>query len=71
MSTFATHRPPSKGAHRGRGSRAFGASLHYWLSLRAAMFARYQPELHYMRGPGPKWRAKHALRRQTMPAAGA
>ena len=20
----------------------------------------YQPELHYMRGPGPKWRAKHA-----------
>ena len=19
----------------------------------------YQPELHYMRGPGPKWRAKH------------
>lgn len=20
----------------------------------------YRPELHYMRGPGPKWRAKHA-----------
>ena len=20
----------------------------------------YQPELHYMRGPGPKWREKHA-----------
>jgi len=19
----------------------------------------YQPERHYMRGPGPKWRAKH------------
>jgi hypothetical protein len=19
----------------------------------------YRPELHYMRGPGPKWRAKH------------
>ena len=19
----------------------------------------YQPEAHYMRGPGPKWRAKH------------
>ena len=19
----------------------------------------YQPELHYMRGPGPKWHAKH------------
>ena len=22
----------------------------------------YQPELHYMRGPGPKWREKHASR---------
>lgn len=21
----------------------------------------YRPELHYMRGPGPKWRAKHEL----------
>jgi hypothetical protein len=20
----------------------------------------YRPELHYMRGPGPKWRATHA-----------
>jgi hypothetical protein len=22
-------------------------------------FDPYRPELHYMRGPGPKWRAKH------------
>ncbi|MBR0874762.1 hypothetical protein JQ633_30700 [Bradyrhizobium tropiciagri] len=22
----------------------------------------YRPELHYMRGPGPKWRAKHRNR---------
>ncbi|HLG80503.1 MAG TPA: hypothetical protein VKY22_05775 [Bradyrhizobium sp.] len=22
----------------------------------------YRPELHYMRGPGPKWRAKHGRR---------
>jgi hypothetical protein len=21
---------------------------------------KYRPEDHYMRGPGPKWRAKHA-----------
>jgi hypothetical protein len=21
--------------------------------------AKYRPEAHYMRGPGPKWRAKH------------
>ncbi|GLR88415.1 hypothetical protein [Bradyrhizobium iriomotense] len=23
----------------------------------------YRPELHYMRGPGPKWHAKHGNRR--------
>ena len=23
------------------------------------LFDRYRPELHYMRGPGPKWHAKH------------
>lgn len=25
------------------------------------LFQPYRPELHYMRGPGPKWRAKHGL----------
>jgi hypothetical protein len=24
------------------------------------MFDPYRPELHYMRGPGPKWREKRA-----------
>ena len=28
-------------------------------SLAKALFDPYQPELHYMRGPGPKWHAKH------------
>jgi hypothetical protein len=23
------------------------------------LFASYRPELHYMRGPGPKWHAKN------------
>jgi len=23
------------------------------------LFNPYRPELHYMRGPGPKWREKH------------
>ena len=27
--------------------------------LGKALFDPYRPELHYMRGPGPKWRAKH------------
>jgi hypothetical protein len=35
----------------------FGHLLH---DLAKALFDPYRPELHYMRGPGPKWRAKHA-----------
>jgi hypothetical protein len=26
------------------------------------LFDPYRPELHYMRGPGPKWREKHGNR---------
>lgn len=33
--------------------------LKYWHSLTAALFDPYRPERHYMRGPGPKWRAKN------------
>ena len=28
--------------------------------LRQRIFDSYHPELHYMRGPGPKWHEKHA-----------
>jgi hypothetical protein len=28
-------------------------------ALRALIANAYRPELHYMRGPGPKWHAKH------------
>jgi len=30
-----------------------------WRSLRRDLFSKYRPELHYMRGRGPKSRAKH------------
>jgi len=26
------------------------------------IWTAYNPERHYMRGPGPKWREKHAVR---------
>jgi hypothetical protein len=29
--------------------------------LSDAFLGSYRPELHYMRGPGPKWREKHAI----------
>ena len=31
-----------------------------WRTFRRDAFGTYRPELHYMRGPGPKWREKHA-----------
>ena len=30
-----------------------------WLSVKKRLCDPYRPELHYMRGPGPKWREKH------------
>jgi hypothetical protein len=30
-----------------------------WHRLATSSFDSYRPELHYMRGPGPKWRKKH------------
>jgi hypothetical protein len=31
-----------------------------WRTVKNDLFDRYRPERHYMRGPGPKFRAKHA-----------
>jgi hypothetical protein len=36
-----------------------------WRRVRESLFDSYQPERHYMRGPGPKWREKHG--RGTLP----
>jgi len=30
-----------------------------WRELTRDVVRPYRPELHYMRGPGPAWRAKH------------
>jgi hypothetical protein len=37
-----------------------GAAARRCHLLTASLFDPYRPELHYMRGPGPKWRTKHA-----------
>jgi hypothetical protein len=36
------------------------AIVDLWRTVSSGMFDTYHPEQHYMRGPGPKWRAKHA-----------
>jgi len=40
----------------GRGPQGIIAR---WTSLLFNVFNPYRPELHYMRGPGPRWRARH------------
>ena len=39
--------------------RAITQILNYGRGLVELASDPYRPELHYMRGPGPKWRAKH------------
>jgi hypothetical protein len=56
-----THRT---GSHRTAASRRVTACrrcgvIDAWRTLARGLFDPYRPELHYMRGPGPKWREKH------------
>src|SRR5215475_14208094 len=39
-------------------NRVFVARL--WRELFRELWSSYRPELHYMRGPGPRWREKHS-----------
>ncbi|MGZ8322437.1 MAG: hypothetical protein ACXW3N_04920 [Rhodoplanes sp.] len=42
--------------------RPFGKTIvSVFTSLLGDFLGPYHPERHYMRGPGPKWREKHAL----------
>ena len=40
---------------------AFPIAAGLWRELIRGLFDPYRPELHYMRGPGPKWREKHGV----------
>jgi hypothetical protein len=56
-----THRT---GSHRTAASRRVTACRRYSVieacrTLAKDLFDPYRPELHYMRGPGPKWHEKH------------
>jgi hypothetical protein len=39
--------------------RGVEAAARRWRRIAVSVFDPYQPQLHYMRGPGPKWREKH------------
>jgi hypothetical protein len=50
--------------------RAARVTAWRWRRLSALLFDPYRPEQHYLRGPGPKWREKHAPVSQRIGAAG-
>jgi hypothetical protein len=39
--------------------RRLSRIIERWQTLIGPVWDPYRPELHYMRGPGPKWHAKH------------
>jgi hypothetical protein len=47
----------AKAARRSR--LGLGAVMAIWQEFLKVLADPYRPELHYMRGPGPKWHAKH------------
>jgi hypothetical protein len=58
MATITTASYSSPAGGRG-GSSPFAETRSFWRQFFARAFNPYRPELHYMRGPGPAWRAKH------------
>jgi hypothetical protein len=48
-------------AEAGRSSTLITELKTCWTRFFATAFNPYRPELHYMRGPGPAWRAKHGM----------
>ena len=45
------------------------AAVEIWRRLKNEMLSSYRPELHYMRGPGPKYREKRGHDLKAAPAA--
>jgi hypothetical protein len=59
--TSASLRSP---ASRRDGTNPLAEIRAFWRQFVARAFNPYRPELHYMRGPGPAWRAKQTRTRQ-------
>jgi len=60
MTTIASTPPSATGHHR--VEKPLAEFRAFWRAFFARAFNPYRPELHYMRGPGPAWRAKHMHR---------
>jgi len=56
ISSASLHAPAHSHAGQAKPFAELRAFLRQFI---AKAFSTYRPELHYMRGPGPAWRAKH------------
>ena len=61
MATISSATFPTP-ARRHGPAKPFTEFRAFWRQFLARAFNPYRPELHYMRGPGPAWRAKHLAR---------
>jgi hypothetical protein len=59
MTTITSDSLSSTANRRHRRSNPIAEIRSLWRQFFARAFHPYRPELHYMRGPGPAWRAKH------------
>jgi hypothetical protein len=58
MATITSTSLSSPARSRDRQPRPFAELRAFWRQFFTRAFNPYRPELHYMRGPGPAWRAK-------------
>jgi hypothetical protein len=58
MATLVSTSLSSPALRRGGQDNSTGFRA-FWRQFVAKAFDPYRPELHYMRGPGPAWRAKY------------
>jgi hypothetical protein len=58
MATISSVSYSSPAASRVGQPNTLGELRAFWRQFLARAFDPYRPELHYMRGPGPAWRAK-------------
>lgn len=61
MATITSEQLSSPANHRDGRSNPLAEIRDFCRQFLARAFDSYRPELHYMRGPGPAWRAKHLL----------
>jgi hypothetical protein len=59
MATIASSSTSPAAQSHDRPPGLIGEIREFWQQFIVAAFHPYRPEQHYMRGPGPAWRAKH------------